>query len=78
VDDRRRADLIHFEPARQRPGQLGATYWYTDTAPANGLWWYWLADVDTRGQETYAPQASANVDVDTSLRYRVFLPLVLR
>jgi hypothetical protein len=35
-------------------GHLGASYAYTDTVPLDGVWWYWLVDVDTHGAETHA------------------------
>jgi len=57
---------------------LGSTYSYTDTAPVNGMWWYWLADVDTRGKESSAVQTTASVNVSAETRYRVYLPLVFK
>ncbi len=75
VNDRSRAAAIAFVPSEARGG--GATYVYTDTVPAEGLWWYWLADVDTQGRETLHGPVSAVVGT-AALPYRVFLPLVLR
>jgi hypothetical protein len=45
------ASSIHFEPAAGGSG--GHTYTYEDTVPRNGVWWYWLSDVDTKGIATY-------------------------
>lgn len=77
-DDRSRASLVHFEPAAVMGARLGATYAYTDTVPADGVWWYWLVDVDTHGVETHAARPATQVEVNAALRYRVFLPFVLK
>lgn len=53
VNNLGQAKLIHFEPAATTGSGLGATYTYLDTLPATGSWWYWLADVDTSGRETF-------------------------
>ena len=71
VDDLGHASLIHFEPAVTQGSGSGATYVYIDTAPYDGTWWYWLADVDTQGHETLHAPINATVQ---SL-YRVYLPL---
>ena len=78
VNDPRRASLIHFEPAAVMGGRLGATYVYTDTVPSDGVWWYWLADVDTGGVETHSMQAGIRAEVNAALRYRVYLPVVFK
>jgi len=44
--------------------------------PDDGIWWYWLADVDTAGRETvHTPPVRAVVGL---VPYRVWLPLVMR
>jgi uncharacterized repeat protein (TIGR01451 family) len=75
VADRSRAGWFAFVPSQARNG--GATYVYEDTVPADGLWWYWLADVDTSGHETFHGPVSTGVGVHT-LPHRVYLPLVMR
>jgi uncharacterized repeat protein (TIGR01451 family) len=75
VADRSRAEWFAFVPSQARNG--GATYVYEDTVPADGLWWYWLADVDTSGRETFHGPVSTGVGVHT-LPHRVYLPLVMR
>jgi len=75
VVERSRASAVAFVPP-QAWGR-GATYVYTDTVPSDGLWWYWLADVDMSGLETFHGPVWAGVGVDTSFQ-RVFLPLVMR
>ncbi len=74
-DDFSRATTIAFVPSEARGG--GATYVYNDTAPYEAVWWYWLADVDTSGRETLHGPVSVQVGA-AALRYRVYLPLVLR
>ena len=59
-------------------GRLGATYAYTNTVPMDGTWWYWLADVDTRGVATHSAPAAIRADVNAALRYRVYLPVVVK
>ena len=78
ANDVRRAALTHFEPAAVMGGRLGATYVYTDTVPSDGVWWYWLADVDTGGVETRSMQAGVRAEVNAALRYRVYLPVVFK
>jgi hypothetical protein len=51
---------------------------YTDTVPSDGVWWYWLADVDTGGVETRSMQAGVRAEVNAALRYRVYLPVVFK
>ena len=75
VADRSRANWLGFVPSQARGG--GATYVYEDTVPADGLWWYWLADVDTSGRETFHGPVSAGVGVNT-WSHRLYLPLVMR
>jgi len=73
TDDLGHASQIHFEPAGPQGGGSGATYVYTDTAPYEGTWWYWLADVDTQGHETF--HAPINATVQSNM-YRVYLPFI--
>jgi len=42
------------------------------------VWWYWLADVDTRGNETRSAQATASVGVNVALPYKVYLPILMK
>jgi uncharacterized repeat protein (TIGR01451 family) len=78
TNDPARARLIHFEPAALRGSRPGATYVYVDTVPSDGVWWYWLADVDTRGNETRRAQATASVGVNVALPYKVYLPVLMK
>lgn len=50
---------VHSEPAGGAAG--GHTYTFTDTPPGDGPWWYWLADVDTKGKETFHHPAFVRV-----------------
>jgi uncharacterized repeat protein (TIGR01451 family) len=77
-DDWSRASQVHFEPAAVMGGHLGASYAYTDTVPLDGVWWYWLVDVDTHGAETRATRPAVRVEVNAALRYRAYLPVVLK
>jgi hypothetical protein len=78
VNDLAHAQLIHFEPAAILGSRLGATYVYTDTVPADGVWWYWLADVNTRGIEAHSTQQAIHADVNVALPYHVYLPVVVK
>jgi len=78
ANDMGRAALIHFEPAAVMGGRLGATYAYTDTVPADGVWWYWLADVSTQGGETRSILPGVRAEVSATLRYRFYLPVVIK
>jgi len=75
VADRSLAGLVAFVPSQAHSG--GATYVYTDTVSADGLWWYWLADVDTSGYETFHGPVIAEVGANIWSHW-VYLPLVLR
>ncbi|HLF27795.1 MAG TPA: SdrD B-like domain-containing protein [Anaerolineae bacterium] len=77
-NDFNRAEPIHFEPSAIQGNGPGATYAYVDTAPAEGIWWYWLADLDTQGRETLHSPVNAVVGLDALLTQRIYLPLVLR
>ena len=74
VNDLAHASLIHFEPAVTQGSGTGATYSYIDTAPSIGKWWYWLADVDTRGHET----VHAPINVTAQFNTRLYLPVIAR
>ncbi len=78
TNDRARAQFIHFEPAAAQAHRLGATYVYTDTVPADGVWWYWLADVDTRGNEAHSIQEPVRVEVNVAWPHRIYLPIVIK
>jgi hypothetical protein len=71
------ADNIHFEPAGTGSG--GHTYAYTDTPPGLGSWWYWLADVDTNGVETFHGPIVVEVDGDSpeSVTGQIFMPITI-
>jgi uncharacterized repeat protein (TIGR01451 family) len=70
---RARAEMVAFVPSQGHG--TGATYGHVDTVPDDGVWWYWLTDVDTSGIETFqgAVHAVAEKGPDT-----LYLPLVLR
>jgi hypothetical protein len=69
---RSQAEIVAFVPAQGNG--TGATYVHVDTVPDDGLWWYWLTDIDTSGLETFqgAVQATAKKGPDL-----VFIPLTL-
>jgi hypothetical protein len=69
---RSQAEIVTFVPAQGNG--TGATYAHIDTVPDDGLWWYWLTDIDTSGVETFqgAVQATA-----TKGLAQLFLPFVL-
>jgi hypothetical protein len=75
VDDLGQASLIHFEPADTQGSGSGATYAYIDTATYDSTWWYWLADVDTKGHETFHA-LNAYVQSPFEFSYRVYLPFI--
>ncbi len=62
---------VHTEPAGGGPG--GHTYTFTDTPPGDGPWWYWLADVDTKGKETFHHPAFVRV----IFNHFSFLPITI-
>lgn len=76
VNDRAQASVVHFEPAAAQGGGSGATYSYVDTAPDDGTWWYWLADVDTQGREAFHAPINALAHSGTSSPFRLYLPRV--
>jgi len=74
-NDFARAEYIGSVPAAMS-GASGARYTFDDLVPDDGIWWYWLADVDTAGRETvHTPPVRAVVGL---VPYRVWLPLVMR
>jgi hypothetical protein len=75
-NDFSRAAWVHFEPSSVGGSGSGATYRYADTVPDDGLWWYWLADVDTHGRETRHSPIVAVVGADALLPHRVYLPVI--
>ncbi len=77
TNDFSRAKLIHFEPAAIQGHQSGATYIYADAVPSDNIWWYWLADVDTQGNETLDAQVTASVRLNTLLPYHIYLPIIV-
>ncbi len=77
-NDLDRAKFIHFESAVPQGRQLGATYAYVDTVPSDGVWWYWLADVDTYGRETIRATTLGRVGIEGMLPNRIYLPLVIK
>ncbi|MCX7939316.1 MAG: hypothetical protein N2545_07745, partial [Thermoflexales bacterium] len=57
-------------------GTSGASYTFEDEVPNDGVWWYWLADVDTSGRKTvHEPPVRAEVG---TVLYRLWLPIVMR
>ncbi|VAW35558.1 hypothetical protein MNBD_CHLOROFLEXI01-116, partial [hydrothermal vent metagenome] len=64
---------IHFE-ATAVPGGSGpgASYSFIDNVPTNGIYYYWLEDIETDGDT--AVHGSINVNV--SLIFTLFLPMV--
>lgn len=67
------ATKIHFEPAGGGSG--GHTYAYTDTPPTLGGWWYWLADVDTNGTETFHGPVFVDLDGSATTSHQIFMPI---
>jgi len=75
VNDKTQSSLVHFEPAAAQGGVAGATYSYVDTAPDDGTWWYWLADVDTQGREAFHAPINALAHSGTGSPFRIYLPM---
>lgn len=73
ANDFARATAVAFMPAAGS-GATGASYTHTDTAPGDGVWWYWLADVSTSGQETLHGPVSTGLSTNATLK--LFLPMV--
>jgi len=72
--DQNNAKWIHFEPAFGGAG--GHNYRFTDTVPSAGNFYYWLADVDTHGLETFHGPIRAEVILDTpNQTFSIFMPL---
>ncbi|MCB8975991.1 MAG: carboxypeptidase regulatory-like domain-containing protein [Ardenticatenaceae bacterium] len=68
------ATEIHFE-ATAVPGGSGpgASYSYTDTVPADGVYYYWLVDVETGGATEVHGPATVNV----TPYFNIYLPMVM-
>ncbi|MBK8900438.1 MAG: carboxypeptidase regulatory-like domain-containing protein [Anaerolineaceae bacterium] len=67
------ATEIHFEPTAVPGGSgPGASYSYTDTVPADGLYYYWLVDVETGG----ATEVHGPITVNVTPFFNLYLPLV--
>ena len=68
------ATEIHFE-ATAVPGGSGpgASYSYTDTVPADGMYYYWLEDVETGGATEVHGPISVNVTPFTT----IYLPIII-
>jgi len=77
VNDAGRAAFIHFEPSLVKGSRAGASYSYTDAVPADGMWWYWLADVDTSGVEMLHP-LSTSASTKSNGSFVFYLPLIRR
>ena len=72
------AESIYFESTVVGSGP-GKTYKYTDRVPNEGVWHYWLVDVDTNGKRTVHGPVAVNVtDVNTVYTEFIFLPIVVR
>jgi hypothetical protein len=68
-NDINKAEKIAFVPSIG--GSAGNLYSYSDTVPLSGTWYYWLADIDTNGIETFhGPVAVVAMN-------QVFLPLTI-
>lgn len=81
VNNLAQAVLVAEIPAAMG-GATGAVYTHTDLAPEAGVWWYWLADVDTRGMETvHQPPLVVQLGrapSDISAWRQIWLPMVMR
>ena len=77
TSDRSQATLIHFVPAAPTGSSQGHQYQYTDAVPSAGVWWYWLADVDTHGQETFHGPIDTGVHTGQDYPYHIYLPLMV-
>jgi hypothetical protein len=68
------ATEIHFEPTAVSGGTgPGASYSYTDTVPADGLYYYWLVDVETDDDTVLHGPITVNVTPFINL----YLPMVI-
>ncbi|HEX6306357.1 MAG TPA: hypothetical protein VFZ76_19310 [Anaerolineales bacterium] len=68
-NDLSKAEWIAF--VQSAGGSAGNRYTHSDTVPSSGTWYYWVADVDTNGHETYhGPVAVVAMN-------QVFLPLTI-
>ncbi len=68
------ATQIHEEPTAVSGGTgPGASYSYTDTVPADGMYYYWLEDVETGG----ATAVHGPITVNVTPFINLYLPLVI-
>jgi len=74
ANDFAQAVLVGEVPAAMS-GALGASYTFDDDVPTTGVWWYWLADVDTEGRETAHSQPARAL---VGWPNRLWLPVVMR
>jgi len=77
TSDFSQAEAVGFVNATNLPG--GALYAFTDETPAISAWYYWLADMDTQGNETLHEPVSISPDIiSTLLPYKVYTPHIQR
>jgi uncharacterized repeat protein (TIGR01451 family) len=69
------AENVGFVSATS-PG--GGEYGYTDDVPSSGVWWYWLADVDTSGRQTVRASLHTGVAQTGDYPYHSYLPMVAK
>ena len=77
VDSFESAESIYFESSVVGSGP-GKTYTYQDTVPNDGVWYYWLVDIDTSGVETIHGPVTINASGINEVFYTIFLPMVIR
>ncbi len=78
TDDFATATSIYFESSVVGSGP-GKTYGYTDTVPNDGVWYYWLVDIDTNGVQTVHGSVAANTaGLNATFTNFIFLPMVIR
>jgi hypothetical protein len=66
------ADLskaIKVHSLAAKGGNTMATYQYSDTVPAAGMWWYWLEETQTQGR--------TRVIANTNTGHQIFVPLLM-
>ena len=72
------SDSIYFETSVVGTG-IGKTYQYQDNIPNDGVWYYWLVDIDNDGLETvHGPKVVNSADISSGLTHFIFLPVVIR
>jgi hypothetical protein len=67
--ERRQAEEIHFVLGGSGAG--GGQYSFIDTPPGEGVWWYWLGDVDLDGRQRDHGPVQVLLG---SAAYQVYLP----